>query len=192
MRKILSLLAVLMLYALAYAQTRPVKGQVRDENGNVVPFATVKIKGSNAGTSADANGNFTINVKQGDVLQVSAVNFAGRDVTVGTSESVTVSLGKADGTIDEVVVTAQGIRRRPKELGYSLAKVSNEELTVGRSPQIAVDPSVKITLRGYRSMTGVNDALLVIDGLPMPPGSQTMLNLLNPNDIESITVLKGG
>ena len=210
MRKFLSLLAVLMLYVLAFAQTRPIKGQVRDENGNVVPFATVKIKGSNAGTSADANGNFTINAKQGDVLQVSAVNFSGRDVTVGTSESVTVSLGKADGTIDEVVVTAQGIRRRPKELGYSLAKVSNEDLTVGRSPQVAaglagkvsglmilnanqsVDPSVKITLRGYRSMTGVNDALLVIDGLPMPPGSQTMLNLLNPNDIESITVLKGG
>src|SRR5687768_2218771 len=114
MRKFLTLLAVLMLYVLAYAQTRPIKGQVRDENGNVVPFATVKIKGTNAGTSADANGSFTINAKEGDVLQVSAVNFAGRDVTVSSSESVTVALGKADGMIDEVVVTAQGIRRRPK------------------------------------------------------------------------------
>jgi len=51
---------------------------------------------------------------------------------------------------------------------------------------------VKIVLRGYRSMTGNNDALVVIDGLPMPPGSSTMLNLLNPNDIESVSVLKGG
>ena len=107
--------------------------------------------------------------------------------------------------MEEVVVTAQGIRRRPKELGYSVAKVDSEDLIVGRSPQLAqslsgkvsglavynvnnsVDPSVKITLRGYRSMTGNNDALIVIDGVPQP-GSQTMLYLLNPNDIENISV----
>ncbi len=53
-------------------------------------------------------------------------------------------------------------------------------------------PTVKITLRGYRSITGNNDALIVLDGTPQPPGSQTILSLLNPNDIESITVLKGG
>src|SRR6185503_14198552 len=110
----------------------------------------------------------------------------------------------------EVVVTAQGVRRRPRELGYSIAKVSNQELTTGRAPQLAaglsgkvsglvvinannsVDPAFKITLRGYRSMTGNNDALIVIDGLPQAPGSSTMFNLLNPNDIESITILKGG
>src|SRR5438034_1214401 len=56
----------------------------------------------------------------------------------------------------------------------------------------SVDPSVKITLRGYRSLTGNNDALVVIDGLQQAPGSSTMLNLLNPNDIESISILKGG
>lgn len=208
MRKFLTLLAVLLLYVLAYAQTRPIKGQVRDENGNPVPFATVTIKGSNTGTSADANGSFTINAKQGDVLEVSAVNFGRSQVTVGTSESVTVSLGKTDGLIDEVVVTAQGIRRRPKELGYSATKVNTEEITTGRSPQVAaslsgkvsglavfnidnsVDPQTKIVLRGYRSLTGNNDALIVIDGIPNT--SQSVLSLLNPNDIESVTVLKGG
>lgn len=112
--------------------------------------------------------------------------------------------------IDEVIVTAQGIRRKAKELGYSVARVSNEDITNGRSPQLAqalsgkvsgltvfninnsVDPQVKITLRGYRSLTGNNDALVVVDGLPMEPGSQTILNLINPNDIDNISVLKGG
>ncbi|HEY0040765.1 MAG TPA: TonB-dependent receptor plug domain-containing protein, partial [Flavisolibacter sp.] len=100
--------------------------------------------------------------------------------------------------------------RKAKELGYSVGRVSNTDLTNGRSPQLAqglagkvsglaifnvnnsVDPSVKITLRGYRSLTGNNDALIVIDGLQQPPGSSTMLNLLNPNDIESVSILKGG
>ncbi len=113
-------------------------------------------------------------------------------------------------TETEVVVTAQGIRRRPRELGFSVAKVSNAELTDGRAPQFAaglsgkvsglvivnannsVDPAVKFNLRGYRSMSGNNDALIVIDGLPQPPGSSTMFNLINPNDVESISVLKGG
>jgi TonB-linked SusC/RagA family outer membrane protein len=193
---------------MAYAQTRPVRGQVRDENGNPVPFATVKLRGSNTGVSADASGNFTINVKEGDVLEVSAVNYGTRQVTVGTSENLLVALGSAEGLIDEVVVTAQGIRRRPKELGYSATKVNTEEITTGRSPQVAaslsgkvsglavfnidnsVDPQTKIVLRGYRSLTGNNDALIVIDGVPNT--SQSVLALLNPNDIESVTVLKGG
>jgi TonB-linked SusC/RagA family outer membrane protein len=211
MRKILALLAVLVLYCIpAWAQTRAITGQVRDDNGNPVPFASVKIKNTNLGTSANIRGEFTINAKTGDVLVISAVNYTDREVAVTSDASVSVSLVKADDVIDEVIVTAQGIRKRPRELGYSVGRVTNEDITAGRSPQLAqslsgkvsglavfnvnnsVDPAVKITLRGYRSLTGNNEALVVIDGIPMPPGSQTMLNLINPNDIESITVLKGG
>ncbi len=120
-------------------------------------------------------------------------------------------MSRQSALIDEVIVTALGVKRRPKELGYSVAKVTNEDITNGKSPTVAmglsgkvsglavynvnnsVDPQVKITLRGYRSLTGNNDALIVIDGLPMPPGgSSTILNLINPNDIDNITVLKGG
>ena len=211
MRKLLSLLAVLMLFTtLATAQNRTVTGQVRDENNQPVPFATVQVKGDMTGTSADAQGNFKINAQTNDVLVVTAVNFSTREITVPASGAVNVSIASISKTETEVVVTAQGIRRRPREIGYSLARVSNAELTVGRSPQVAaglsgkvsglvivnannsVDPAVKFTLRGYRSMSGNNDALIVIDGLPQPFGSSTMFNLLNPNDIESITVLKGG
>jgi TonB-linked SusC/RagA family outer membrane protein len=211
MRKTLSLLAVLLLFAtVVIAQSRTISGKVLDESGKPVPYATVKIKGQDAGVSADINGNFSISAKSTDVLIISAVNFIQKETAVSSSNSISVSLAPSAKTIDEVVVTAQGIRRRQKELGYSVAKISNTELTNGRSPQIAqgisgkvsglvvvnannsVDPAVKFTLRGYRSMSGNNDALIVIDGLPQPFGNSTLFNLINPNDVESISVLKGG
>jgi TonB-linked SusC/RagA family outer membrane protein len=210
MRKFLSLLPVLMLIsALALGQARTITGKVTNDKGEPVPFATVLLKGTKTSVVADANGVFTIQAGQGQVLQISSAGAAMKEVTIGTSDMVTVSVGST-GQMEEVVVTAQGIRRKPKELGYSVAKVDGEALMVGRSPQLAqslsgkvsglaiyntnnsVDPSVKITLRGYRSITGNNDALIVLDGTPQAPGSQTILSLLNPNDIESISVLKGG
>lgn len=211
MRKLLSLLTVMILYAVSLsAQNRTVIGTVQDENGKPVPFATVQVKGDATGTSADAQGNFKITAQTNDVLVVSAINYSTKEVAVPASGSVVATLTTIDITETEVVVTAQGIRRRPKELGYSVSKVSNAELTNGRAPQLAaglsgkvsglmilnanssVDPAVKFNLRGYRSMTGNNDALIVIDGLPQPSGISTMFNLLNPNDVESVTVLKGG
>src|SRR5215204_4998556 len=211
MRKFLCLFQALLLYCLTVsAQSRYLTGRILDDAGLPVPFATIKIKGNSTGTSADANGNFRISVTPTSVLVVSAVNYAIKELPVGTNETISISLTKGEGLIEEVVVTAQGIRRRPKELGFSVAKVSNSEITNGHSPQLAqslsgkvsglaifnvdnsVDPSVKIVLRGYRSLTGNNDALIVIDGLMMPPGSSTVLNLINPNDIENVSVLKGG
>lgn len=210
MRKFALLVLLVVSTVLSYAQPRRITGRVTDENQNPVPYATVNVKGTNNSVAADANGNFSISAETGTTLVVSAVNFGAREVTVGSTNTVSVSLSNSQGIIDEVVVTAQGIRRKAKELGYSVGRVSNSELTNGRSPQLAqglagkvsglaifninnsVDPAVKITLRGYRSLTGNNDALIVIDGLQQPPGSSTMLNLLNPNDIESISILKGG
>jgi TonB-linked SusC/RagA family outer membrane protein len=169
----------------------------------------VTVKGTTRSVTADAEGNFRIDALTGETLVISSTGQKSTEFRVGTGNEVVATLGSADGQLEEVVVTAQGIRRRPKELGYSVAKISNEDIMVGRSPQLAqslsgkvsglavynvnnsVDPAVKITLRGYRSMTGNNDALIVIDGVPQP-GSQTMLALLNPNDIESISILKGG
>lgn len=211
MRKLLSLLAVLMLCtALVSAQNRTITGQVRDENGKPVPFATVQVKGDLTGVSADAQGNFKINAQTKDVLVISAVNFSSKEFAVPASGPVTISLQTIAKTETEVVVTAQGVRRRPKELGYSVARVSNADITNGHSPRVAealsgkvsglavynvnnsVDPTTKITLRGYRSLSGNNDALIVIDGLPMPIGSTSGLSVLNPNDIDNVSILKGG
>lgn len=209
MRKLATMCATLVLCStLSFAQTRTVTGQVKDDKGQPVPYATVTDTRTNRAVTADANGNFTINVDANARLSVTATGYQAKEIT--SSNAADITLVRGEKQLDEVVVTAQGIRRKAKELGYSVGRVSSEELTNGRSPQLAqslsgkvsglavfnvnqsVDPSVKITLRGYRSLTGNNDALIVIDGLQQPPGSSTMLNLLNPNDIESITVLKGG
>ncbi|MEO5683673.1 MAG: SusC/RagA family TonB-linked outer membrane protein [Chitinophagaceae bacterium] len=223
MRKLLTLFTVLIgCCLLVHAQTRRITGKVMDEKGNPIPYATVKIKGKNSGAAADQNGVFEIQVAPKDQLTISAVGFDVQEV-VASSGNVNVSL-KANRLMEEIIVTAQGIRRRPRELGYSAANIKAEELVVGHSPQLAqslsgkvagltvfnvnnsVDPAYKITLRGYRSISGNNNALIVIDGIVYPaPASQSPsdktgsgvayaspLSLLNPNDIESVTVLKGG
>ena len=209
MRKLVLLVpSLLFLLTGLIAQKTTISGRVTDEKGITIPNASVKIKGSKAGAIADNDGSFTLSVAAGTKLLISASGY--KEVEVDAADNLVVALVEENKTLSEVVVTAQGIRRRPKEIGYSVAKVSNAELTVGRAPQVAaglsgkvsglviinannsVDPAVKFNLRGYRSMSGNNDALIVIDGLPQPYGSSTMFNLLNPNDIESITVLKGG
>ena len=209
MRKLLLLVpSLLFLLTGLIAQKTTINGRVTDEKGITIPNASIKIKDSKAGAIADNDGSFTLSVVPGTKLIVSAAGY--KEVEVDATDNLTVTLVEENKTLSEVVVTAQGIRRRPKEIGYSVAKVSNTELTVGRAPQVAaglsgkvsglviinanasVDPAVKFNLRGYRSMSGNNDALIVVDGLPQPPGSSTMFNLLNPNDVESITVLKGG
>ena len=118
MRKFLSLLPVLMLIsALALGQARTITGKITNDKGEPVPFATVLLKGTKTSVVADANGVFTIQASQGQVLQVSSAGAAMKEVTIGTSDMVTVSVGTTS-QMEEVVVTAQGIRRRPKELGY--------------------------------------------------------------------------
>lgn len=208
MRKFLLLSWLVLGSLITFAQSRPITGQVTDGTGAAIPGASVTLKGTSGGVSADANGMFRINAKTGDVLVISATNYRSFEQRVGSESNYKVTINRSTALIDEVVVTAQGIRRRAKELGYSLAKVSNEDITVGRSPQLAqslsgkvsglaiynvdnsVDPQVKVVLRGYRSLTGSNDALIVVDGIPNT--SQSVLSLINPNDIESVTVLKGG
>jgi TonB-dependent SusC/RagA subfamily outer membrane receptor len=143
------------------------------------------------------------------MLVISATGFLEKEVAA--VNNLTIVLAEDTKNLNEVVVTALGVKRRPKELGYSVAKVASDDITNGRSTTVAnslsgkvsglavynvnnsVDPQVKITLRGYRSLTGNNDALIVIDGLPMPEGGNaTILNLINPNDIDNVSVLKGG
>lgn len=206
MRKILSLLAVLVLWSvLAFAQNRVITGQVRDDKGDPIPFASVTIKGTNRGTTTDANGNFRLEAATGEVLVISAVGSKEREVAVGSSSTYNVALDKS-GALQEVVVTALGVQKQPKELGYSVAKVKNAELTqakvtnlqnglVGKVSGLNVTTSnngvfadTRIVLRGIRSLTGNNQPLLVVDGSPIALG---FINSLNPNDIESVNILKG-
>jgi mannose/fructose/N-acetylgalactosamine-specific phosphotransferase system component IIB len=145
MRKILSLLAVLIVIALpALSQTRKITGKVTDAKGIPIPFATIKIKGKNVGSAADQNGTFIIEAAATDVLLISAAGYDLQEITVGNQQSINAGL-QSNTHLDEVIVTAQGIRRRPKELGYSVARVTSEDITVGRSPQIAQSLSGKVS-----------------------------------------------
>ncbi len=188
-----------------FAQKTTVKGRLNDSKGAPVPSATVKEKGTTNAVKADENGNFSISVSPKAVLQISAVGFS--SVEVAADKAATISLNEVVDNLNEVVVTAQGIRKKQKEIGYAYAQVSNEEINVGRSPQLAgalsgkvsglaiynvnnsVDPAVKVVLRGYRSLTGNNEALIVLDGMQT---TSTVLALINPNDVDNVIVLKGG
>lgn len=205
MRKIASLVAmVMMFHIVAFAQTRSLSGQVRDSKGDPIPFANVTIKGTTTGISADANGNFTLEVKPEDVLVVSSTSYTSKETKVGTSSSLIISLEGA-ASLQEVVVTAMGISRQPKELGYSVAKVKSAELTQAKVVNLqngltgkvsglnvsttnnGVFADTRITLRGIRSLTGNNQPMLVLNGVPLALG---YLSSINPNDIADVTILK--
>ena len=207
MKKIVStLFLAVLVFATASAQVRSVTGSVKDEKGVGVAYATVKVKGQSSAVVADANGNFKINAAANASLQVSATGFSSTEVKAA-SATLSIVLNRQVDALNDVVVTAQGIRKKAKEIGYSYAKVSNDEITVGRSPQLtqalagkvsglavytvnnSVDPSVKVVLRGYRSLTGNNEALVVIDGMQT---TSTALATINPQDVESVSILKGG
>lgn len=209
MKKIVSTLVVALLcFSIAVtAQVRPITGTVKDDQGAPVPSVSVKIKGTTTATVGDANGNFRISAADNAVLVFSAVGFNEAEQKVGKSSVLNISLSKTVNELENVVVTAQGIRKKTKEIGYSYARVTNDEVTNGRSPQLAqalsgkvsglavynvnnsVDPQTKLVLRGYRSLTGNNEALVVLDGMQT---TTTVLATINPNDIESVTILKGG
>src|SRR5947209_4038535 len=196
MRKITLLLSMLLLAVLAFAQ-RMVTGQVMDENGVPVPFATVTVTGTKNATSADANGKFSINVGENGRLTITATGFTAKTITPSGNAAL-VNLVKADASLSEVVVTAQGIRRQPKELGYSTARLTNSEITQAHVTNVAtglaakvsglqvnlvnngVNPSTRVTLRGNRSILGNNQALLVLDDVPI---DISYINSINPNDI---------
>lgn len=207
MKKILfSLFLAVFVLAVANAQVRPVTGTVKDDKGAAVAYASVKVKGQASAVVADEKGNFKISAAPNASLVVSATGFASTEVKASAT-TIDVVLMRQVEDLENVVVTAQGIRKKSKEIGYAYSKVSNDEINVGRSPQLtqalagkvsglavytvnnSVDPAVKVVLRGYRSLTGNNEALIVIDGMQT---TATALATINPNDVDNVSILKGG
>jgi ribosomal protein L21 len=156
---------------LVHAQITKISGLVQDENGNPIPYATIKLKGKQAGVAANQLGAFEIQAGLNDVLIISTAGFQTLEVPISGKQLVKISL-KENKQLDEVIITAQGIRKKSREIGYAYTKLSNEDVNTGRSPQLgqalsgkvsglavyninnSVDPQVKIVLRGYRSLTG--------------------------------------
>jgi TonB-linked SusC/RagA family outer membrane protein len=206
MRKIASLLTMLMFVcALAFGQTRTISGTVTDDKGDILPGASITIKGTRTGAVADNNGQFRITAKTGDVLVVSGAGLQSTEATVGTGNTISIRVVNLTTTGTEVVVTALGVSRNPKELGYSVSKVKAAELTQAKVVNLqngltgkvsglnvqtvnnGVFADTRITLRGIRSLTGNNQPMLILDGVPIALG---FLNSINPNDIVDVTILK--
>ena len=226
---ILSLLMFLMA-APVWAQQKTVTGVVRNaEDGTPLALASVTVKGTKIGTTTNEKGVYSISATEGQTLVVSAVGFTPMDLKVGSQSVIDFSLKGNSTELEGVVVTALGIKREEKALGYSVTKVKGEDITDAQSNnwtnaltgKVAgvnlvksgggPSGSNKIVLRGENSLTGSSDALIVVDGVVISGGSGRMtgtgsssylqgespvdfgssLNDINPEDIESVTVLKG-
>lgn len=207
----------------AFAQFS-VRGTVSDTEGAPVMGATVLEKGTTNGTITDLNGKYSLQVKNSSaVLTFSYVGMTTLEIPVAGKAQVNVTLSTSAVAIDEVVVTALGISREKKTLGYALQEIKGESLLEARETNIANALSGKVTglqvirssngpagssklvLRGYSSLTGDNQPLIVVDGIPVEnftgasnndywnPSTDmgNGLSDINPEDIESMSVLKG-
>lgn len=192
----------------AWAQEREVSGKVTSsEDGSALPGVNVLLKGTTVGAVTSADGEFKLSVPaSGGTLVFSFIGFQSQEVVIGDRTVVDVALATDVQQLNEVVVTAVGITREARTIGYSVANVKNDLLTQAKVTNAAaalsgkvsglqinqtdngVNGSVRIVLRGNRSFLGNNQALVVLDGVQV---SNDYINSINPNDIESTTILKG-
>lgn len=208
MKRSLILFSILMFFGtLVSAQNREISGNVKDDSGNPIGFASVQIRGSSLGTTTDASGNFKLSVPRNAVLEISFVGFDTKDVSVGNSSLLNISLVANTKALNVVVVTALGVKREARELGYATANIDSKQLNQSKMvdlsqgltakvsglqinlPNNGIDPQTRIVLRGNRSFLGNNQALIVINGIPMPDNYN--LAILDPNDVQSVDVIKG-
>jgi len=205
--KLSGILTLLLAFVvqITFAQDRTITGTVSDETG-ALPGVSVIIKGTTIGTETDFDGNYSINANNGDVIRYSFVGMTTVNRTISMDNTINVIMVTNDNTLDEVIVTAMGIKRQKKTLAYQAESVDAEELLVvtptraaqGLTGKVAglqiniqdngVNPSTQIILRGFRSISQNNSALIVIDG---SISTQQAFDDLNPLDIANINVLKG-
>lgn len=222
-----------------HAQTRSVSGQVTSlEDKSPIPGVTVLVKGTTIGAFTDSQGKFKLEVPaEGAVLQVNFLGFRSMEVALGSSNSITIQMVSQDIALDEVVITALGVERDKKALGYSVQEIQGIELSESKETNLinslsgkvsgvqitsssgAPGASSRIVIRGASSLLGNNQPLFVVDGIPLDntqfvssprnssnePGNGTRkgdeeqggadygnaIQDINPDDIESMSVLKG-
>ncbi|MBD3749879.1 MAG: SusC/RagA family TonB-linked outer membrane protein [Sphingobacteriales bacterium] len=230
MKKILLLLFFEMFFFIGFtqAQEKNITGKVTSiEDGLPIPGVSVKIKGTSIGTQTDVSGKYAIKAKVGDVLIFSFIGTISQQKTVSATNEINVSLKQDSKALNEVVVTAFGISRDKKALGYSAQTIKGSDVAgtqrenfinalQGRVAGATITPtngtpgaSSQIIIRGAVSLDGDNQPLFVVDGLPISNRTFSEYNLvnegtynrtndfgnramdINPEDIETITILKG-
>lgn len=216
-------------------QAKTVSGVVKDQKGDPMPGVTVVVKGTTTGVITDGSGNFTIRIIGNQaILQFSFVGYTTQEVTADPKKALTIVMEETTVSLNEMVVTALGIKKSAKSLGYSTSNINSDQLTVNRTPNLMNSLSGKIAgvsisglgtgpagtskirIRGQSSISGQNSPLIVVNGVPIDntnfgtnPGNAASdnsigvrgggntsdggdgLSSINPDDIESMTVLKG-
>jgi TonB-linked SusC/RagA family outer membrane protein len=224
MRRHLTMLGLtLMTFFSAVSQNRSVSGVVTDTEKKGIVSATVKVTGKATSTVTDADGRFSINVPEGAInLEVSSVGFVIKSVPVSAGDNnLTIVLSRNNQELGEVVVTALGVKKQKRVLGYAVGQVKGEDLTKAREINLgnalegrvagvnasgtATGPagSSRVVIRGATSASGNNQPLYVVDGIPIDNTQQGSagrwggadrgdgLSSFNPDDIADISVLKG-
>lgn len=223
MKKILLLLLILLAVGVdaVRAQERRITGRVLDETGQGLPGAGITVKGTTVGTVTDIDGNFQLNVPDGsNTLVIQAIGYGTQEVSANAN--TVVRMQTAAKELQGAVVTALGIRREKRDIGYAATTLNNDELNSGNNVSAlsaiqgktagvnitsttgGPSGSTRVVLRGEKSIGRNNNALIVIDGVPLNNGGRlrgdderseidfgNRGNDINPDDIESITVLKG-
>ena len=224
LKQLLFSLLMLVPVGTLWAQDRQLSGSLLDEQNQPVVGANVVIKGTTRGTTSDAGGNFQLSVPTGNtVLTISSVGYTAKDVTISAGQSqLTVTLVNDDRLLGEVIVTALGIRREAKALSYATQTIKPAQINEVRDGNVlntlqgkvagayitqgsgGPGTGARIVLRGNRSIQGSNNALIVVDGVPINNSTYGQATSdfgavansdgasnINPDDIETTTVLRG-
>ncbi|WP_405205402.1 SusC/RagA family TonB-linked outer membrane protein [Aquimarina sp. LLG6339-5] len=219
-RGILTLLLAFVVQ-LTFAQEKTISGNVTDNSGLPLPGVNIVVKGTSKGTQSDFDGNYTIQVNRGAVLSFSYLGFTTKEVVVGDSDTISVQLTEDAATLEEVVVTAQGIKRERKSLGYAISTVASDDIQEQSSADLGrilsgeaaglnitstngtAGSGTNIIIRGLSTISGSNQPLFIVDGVPFANNTNQQNAFFNnvtessrfldidPNNIESVNVLKG-
>jgi TonB-linked SusC/RagA family outer membrane protein len=220
--RVFILLGLFFIMSPVLAQDKTVSGKVLDENGAGLPGASITVKGTTGGTNTDANGDFRIAVKSGSTLVFSSIGYAKQEIAVGNQSEITVKMEVDVANLNEVVVTALGISKESRKIGYAVTTIDGGQMTKARETNVAYSlagrvaglnisgtsggpgSSARILLRGMASFSA-GSPLFVINGVPMDNSQRRDGNSgewggadqgdgisnINPDDIETMTVLKG-
>ncbi|WP_456314478.1 SusC/RagA family TonB-linked outer membrane protein [Pseudomonas shirazensis] len=226
MKRIMLIFIVFAITQVVSAQVKTIKGLVSDQNGLPLPGVTVLLQGTATATQTDYDGMYTIQASKGDVLVFSYIGIKTQTVPVSDATQLNVALSEDAQNLSEVVVTALGIKRQKKELGYAVQDIKGDQLNKVITTNVAsalsgkiagVDISMpatgaggsaRVIIRGISSIGENNQPLYIVDGVPIDNTGLSNdsaasskwfdgrdngdgISSINPNDIESLTVLKG-
>ncbi|AXE17329.1 SusC/RagA family TonB-linked outer membrane protein [Runella rosea] len=222
-----SILLFLCLYqSIAFAQSIKITGKVTDQANEGIPGVNILVDGTNKGTTTDATGKYTLEAPADGQLVFSYIGYVSQTIKVNARSIIDLKMAQEEKNLNEVVVTALGIKKEAKTLGYATATVNAEEISTNRSPNVVSGlqgkmagvnistlssgpgGTAKIRIRGQSSFSGQNNPLIVVNGVPIDNQNYSLggdygtraanssdggdgLSSINPDDIETMTVLKG-